>query len=164
MASASALTPAEAGAGTGDLVPGRASTKATSRAAASKPRLTFLAVSLRVMTSRPPPAGSTKPCAHPSTGAASRVSGLPLRVADQPPAASASTSVPEVPGATTAFTPTGPEGTGTAVPPGVRTRTRATVPDTCHRSYAGALVSGSRPAAPLSWRASAWSIGAGSST
>ena len=62
------------------------------------------------------------------------VSGFPLRVADQPPAGSASTSVPEVSGATTAFTPTGPEGTGTAVPPGVRTLTRATVPDTCHRS------------------------------
>src|SRR6266567_8610180 len=133
IAPASGAASAAAGAATEDLEPGRASTNAASRAAASPPRLRFLAVSLRVMTRRPPPAGSTKPCAQPSTGA-SVVSGLPPRVADQPPAASASTSVPEVPGATAAVAPTGPDGTGTAAPPGVRTRTRATGPDTCHRS------------------------------
>ena len=102
-----------------------------------------------------------KPCAQPSTGAASVASGLPLRVADQPPAASASTRVPEVPGASTVFTPIGPEGTGTAVPAGVTTRARATVPETCHRSYEDDLVSGCRPAAAFSWLASAWSAGAG---
>ena len=105
-----------------------------------------------------------KPCAQPSTGAASAVSGLPSRVADQPPAASASTRVPEVPGASVAFTPTDPEGTATAVPDGVTTRARATVPETCHRSYEDDLVSGCRPAAALSWPASAWSAGSASMT
>src|SRR5205807_5396797 len=104
------------------------------------------------------------PWAHPSTGAVTGVSGLPFRVADQPPAASASTSVPEVPGVTVAFTPSEPEGTATVAPAGVRTRARATVPETCHRSYAFALVSGWSPAAQLSWLDSAWSTGPGSST
>ena len=114
------------------------------------------------MTRRPPPAGSTKPCAQPSTGWADEASGFPLRVADHPPADSASTRVPEVEAASTVFTPTGPDGTGTAVPPGPITLARATVPATCHRSYAGPLVSRISPAAPASWLASAWSTGAGS--
>src|SRR5690349_6452485 len=153
-----------AGTGTEDLEPGRASTKTTSRAAASAPRLRFLAVSLRVITRWPPPAGRVKPCAQPLTGAARAVSGLPLRVADQPPAASASTRVPEVPGASVSFTPTDPEGTGTAVPDGVTTRARATVPETCHRSYEDDRVSGCRPAAVFNWPASAWSAGSASRT
>ncbi len=56
------------GAGTADLVPGRASAKTTRTAAASAARLRSRASSLRVITRWPPPAGSTKPCAHPSTG------------------------------------------------------------------------------------------------
>src|SRR5262249_16005680 len=77
---------------------GRAGREAGSGAGAGGGRLRFLAVSLRVITRWPPPAGRVKPCAQPSTGAARGVSGLPPRVADHPPAASASTRVPDVPG------------------------------------------------------------------
>ena len=65
-----------AGAGTADLVPGRASAKTIRTAAASAPRLRSRASSSRLMTRCPPPAGRTKPCAHPSTGWVSLASGV----------------------------------------------------------------------------------------
>ena len=83
-------------------------------------------------------------------------------MADQPPAASASTSVPDGPAATVVFTPSAADGTAAMVPSGLITLAWATVPATCHRSYEVPLVTRTSPAAPSSSPARAWSTGAGS--
>jgi len=88
-----------------------------------------------------------KPWAQPRTGAASGFSGVPFSVAAQPPYGSASTTVPPDAGARTPLMPTGCDGSVLTVPSEAITRTRDTGPATCHRSYVGALLSGTRPTA-----------------
>ena len=61
-------------------------------------------------------------------------------------------------------TVTGPDCTGTTVPPGSTTRTRATVSDTRHSWNAAVWLTGLRPGTPSSSRARVASTGAGSST
>ena len=90
--------------------------------------------SFLLIESLPPPAGSTKPCAQPSTGAATGVSARPFSVAVQPPYGSASTRVPPAAGALTPLMPTGLAASVVTVPSAATTRARATGPVTCHKS------------------------------
>ncbi len=122
-------------------------------------------ISLWLTDRVPPPGGSRNPCAQPFTGAARGVSGWPFRVAAQPPAGSASTSVPPAGGACAAATPTGPEDTGTTLPPGSVTMTCAAVSTTRQSWKAEVALTGRRPGTSSSRRARpALTAGAGSST
>ncbi len=85
------------------------------------------------MSSTPPPAGSRKASAQLPAGEVTGVSGVPLSVAFQPPAGSASSMVPPAAGARAPETPVGPDGTATTVPLGSTTRTRADNSVTRHR-------------------------------
>src|SRR5262249_61551626 len=93
----------------------------------------------------PPPGGSRNPCAQPFTGAPSGASGRPFTLADQPPAGSASTSVPPVAGTRAPVTRTGPEATGITVPLGSVTVTRAAVSTTRQSWNEVVALTGRRP-------------------
>ena len=82
---------------------------------------------LRLTVSDPPPAGSRNPCAQPSTGAASGVSGMPVERRGPAPGRLGEHQRPAGGGHLGAATLTVPEFTGTTVPPGSTTCTRAVV-------------------------------------
>src|SRR5258707_14701259 len=100
------------------------------------------------MSRVPPPGGSRKACAQAPAGDGTDCSAVPLRVAVQPPAGSASSRVPPLRGAAAPATLTSPDGTGTSLPPAAATPTRAVVCATRQSWNVAVLLTGRR-SAPL---------------
>ena len=112
----------------------------------------------------PPPDGSRNAWAQPSTGG-SDCSAVPFSVADQPPAGSASTSVPPLRGAAAPDTPDLARRTpGPRVPSGSMTRAWAVVSATRHSWNVPVLLTGRSAGTSFSVLASVPFTGAGSST
>ena len=148
----------------GTRAPGSPSPITTSRASPSSTTIRVRPSWEWEMSRVPPPGGSRKACAHAPAGDGTDWSAVPLRVAVQPPAGSASSSVPPPRGAAAPETLTCPEGTATSLPPGPATRTRAVVVATRHSWKSAVLLTGRRSATLFSVPASAASAGAGSRT
>ena len=116
------------------------------------------------MVTWPPPGGNRNACAHAPAGDGTWVSALPLSVALQPPAGSASSRVPPAAGAGAPETDTGPDRKATTVPFGSTTLALAGTSVSRHRAKAEVAVTGRRPATPSRSRARLGSTGAGRST
>src|SRR6202035_4924725 len=105
-------------------LPGRASRQMASVAISSRARDSSRARLFLVIDSRPPPGGSTNPCAQPFTGEATGLSARPFSVAVQPPYGSARIRVPPPAGAVTPLMFTAPEDSAVVVAAAGTTRTR----------------------------------------